>query len=186
MSAAAGPDNPARPAAPDGRPTAPAGPPPGPPDTERALVVEHIRRLSLELDRFVDVFARRHALHRTDLDAIGHLWEAERSGAPLTPTRLATSLALSPAATTASLDRLTRSGHVVRRSDPADRRRTFVTLSDQARTLGMEFFRPLAQRMQEAMAPFDDAEIATVARFLTTVTDATAALTAEVDEPPRS
>ena len=151
---------------------------------ERFAVVEGIRRLSLELDRFVDVFAREHDLHRTDLDALGHRWEAEVSQQPMTPTRLSTSLSLSPAATSASLDRLQRAGHVVRREDPADRRRTFVTLSDEARTLSMEFFQPLGARLREAMAGFSDEDVATAHRFLVAMTRATADLTEEIRPAP--
>jgi DNA-binding MarR family transcriptional regulator len=151
---------------------------------ERFAVVEGIRRLSLELDRFVDVFAREHDLHRTDLDALGHLWEAEVSQQPMTPTRLSTSLSLSPAATSASLDRLQRAGHVVRREDPADRRRTFVTLSAEARTLSMEFFQPLGARLREAMTGFSDEDVATAHRFLVAMTRATADLTEEIRPAP--
>ena len=48
-----------------------------PNDAELGQHDERLRRLQIELDQFVDVFARRHAMHRTDLDALGHLWEAE-------------------------------------------------------------------------------------------------------------
>ena len=150
---------------------------------ERTSVVERLRRLQIELDLFVDVFARRHTMHRTDLDALGHLWEAEVAGSPLTPTRLSTSLHLSPAATSASLDRLQRAGHVVRRHDPTDRRRTFVTLSEEARTLSGQFFQPLAQRMREALADFSDEDVATIDRALAALTDATSALTQEIRPP---
>ncbi len=151
---------------------------------DRTSVVERLRRLQLELDQFVDVFARRHTMHRTDLDALGHLWEAEVAGSPLTPTRLSTSLHLSPAATSASLDRLQRAGHVVRRHDPADGRRTFVTLSDEARTLSAEFFQPLAQRMRDALADFSDEDVATIDRALAALTEATSALTKEIRPSP--
>jgi DNA-binding MarR family transcriptional regulator len=151
---------------------------------DRYAVVEAIRRLSLELDLFVDVFARRHALHRTDLDALGHLWEAEVSGRAMTPTRLSASLSLSPAATSASLDRLQRAGHVVRREDPEDRRRTFVTLSDEARTLSTQFFQPLGARLREAMTDFSDEEVATAHRFLGAMAQATAQLTEEIRPGP--
>lgn len=147
---------------------------------DRTSVVERLRRLQIELDQFVDVFARRHTMHRTDLDALGHLWEAEVGGSPLTPTRLSASLHLSPAATSASLDRLQRAGHVVRRHDPSDRRRTFVTLSDEARTLSGQFFQPLAQRMREALADFSDEDVATIDRALNALTEATSALTKEI------
>ena len=150
---------------------------------DRTSVVERLRRLQIELDQFVDVFARRHTMHRTDLDALGHLWEAEVAGSPLTPTRLSASLHLSPAATSASLDRLQRAGHVVRRHDPADRRRTFVTLSEEARTLSGQFFQPLAQRMREALADFSDADVATIDRALGALTEATAELTREIRPP---
>jgi DNA-binding MarR family transcriptional regulator len=63
------------------------------------------------------------------------LKDLRRRGAPYraTPTELAATLGLSPAATTKRLDAMERSGYLRREHDTADRRRVFVTLTDAGR-----------------------------------------------------
>ncbi|WP_309646742.1 hypothetical protein, partial [Nocardioides sp.] len=55
--------------------------------------------------------------------------------------------------------------------------------SEEARTLSGEFFQPLAQRMREALADFSDDEVATIDRALGALTEATSALTSEIQPP---
>lgn len=58
----------------------------------------------------------------TDLAAVRTLLAAQHRGQLLTPTELARRLGISPSSVTTLLDRLERSGHVSRQSNPADRR----------------------------------------------------------------
>jgi DNA-binding MarR family transcriptional regulator len=74
----------------------------------------------------------RHGFSTAEFDVLAAL---RRSGEPftLTPTVLARTLMLSPAAMTNRLDRLEAGGHVERRLDPDNRRSMLVTLTDSGR-----------------------------------------------------
>jgi DNA-binding MarR family transcriptional regulator len=138
------------------------------------VLIDLLRTFNLEADRFVEVFTRAHGLHRTDLNAVAYIWRAAEEDRPLTPGELARTLRLSPAATTALLDRLTRAGHVERRHDTADRRRVHLVMQPSARTLAQAFFTPLGRHMRAAFDEFDEEELAAAARVMRRVNEATA------------
>ena len=93
------------------------------------------------------------------------------AGEVLTPGRLADELGLSPAATTALLDRLTASGLVERVRDLPDRRQVRLQLTTQAQRLGAELLAPWARRIDAASSRLTEAEASVVARFLGEVLD---------------
>ncbi|MFC4537095.1 MarR family winged helix-turn-helix transcriptional regulator [Sphaerisporangium dianthi] len=126
-----------------------------------------MRRLNVELDRFVERFAVDHGLHRTDLNAVVVIMDAAREGRPLTPGALGAALNLSAPATTALLNRLEQAGHVERSRSETDRRKVELALHSQAVTLAKEFFTPLARHLSEALAPFTGEERQVILRFLT-------------------
>ena len=100
------------------------------------------------------------------------LMTARASGAgALTPGELAQVLTLSPSATTTLIDRLERAGHVERHHDQQDRRRVSLTMTEHAGTEGRAMFGPMAAAMIRLLADFDDAEVATISRFLAAATD---------------
>jgi DNA-binding MarR family transcriptional regulator len=142
---------------------------------EVAQVVELLRALNVENDRMADVFAGRHGLHRTDLDALVHVMDAERAGEPLSPGQLAQRLGLSAPATTALVDRLERSGHVRRRRDEADRRRLVLEMEDKARATGRELFGELGAGVARRFLALAPAERRAVLGFLGDVRELTAA-----------
>jgi DNA-binding MarR family transcriptional regulator len=74
----------------------------------------------------------RHGLATGEFDVLAAL---RRAGDPftLTPTALARTLVLSPAAMTNRLDKLEAAGHVERRLDPGNRRSMLVTLTGPGR-----------------------------------------------------
>lgn len=131
-----------------------------------------VQRLSYELTRFSHLFAHRHALHPTDVDALAHLHQAALRGQVMTPSRLAESIDLSQPATSALLRRLEASGHVARVPDPADGRRHLLTLTDTARQVAGSFFGPLAEALRASLTGLDDAEVAVVERWLATAAGA--------------
>lgn len=145
-------------------------------------LIDLLRTFNLEADRFVEVFTRAHGLHRTDLNAVAYIWRAAEEHQPLTPGGLARKLRLSPAATTALLDRLTRAGHVERRHDTADRRRVHLVMQPSARALAQAFFTPLGRHMRAAFGEFDEGELAAAARVLIKVNEATAAAADEANQ----
>ena len=149
-------------------------------DAERAEVIEDLvdalRRFTVESDVFVDVFARRHHLGRSDLNAIMWISTGEQSGKPVTAGELAGRLGLGPPATTALVDRLETAGHVRRTRDPQDRRKVIIVMQPPARQVAAEFFGPLGRLMTEVLdgTPAGEMRQATaiVRRLITAVNQA--------------
>lgn len=147
-------------------------------------VVRLLQLLVTEGGRVTGTFGARHGLHGTDVDALVHVMVAEERGAPLTPGSLGAELGLTSGAVTAVVDRLERSGHVVRRRDDRDRRRVHLHHSEAGRALGRDFFEPLGRRTDAVVAQFDDGELAAVKRFLAGAVQALEAHRRTLEEPP--
>ncbi|WP_369185888.1 MarR family transcriptional regulator [Streptomyces sp. Y1] len=144
-------------------------------------LVHLLRALTVELDLFGAEFASRNKLHPTDLRALIHLLDAARAGRVVTPGRLGEALRLNSAGTTGLVDRLERLGLIRRERDPRDRRRVHLVVEQRAMELGEGFFGGLIGELVAAMGEFEPAELATVRRFLETVTEAvTGAVTGAV------
>ncbi|WP_211589976.1 MarR family transcriptional regulator [Microbispora sp. H11081] len=134
-----------------------------------------MRRLNVEVDRFAETFAVGHGLHRTDLDALTVIMDASREGRPLTPGALGAALNLSAPATSALINRLEQAGHLTRHRSTDDRRKVELTMHEQAAALASRFFAPLGRRMSAALGDFTPAERRVIGRFLTRSIEATVA-----------
>lgn len=134
-------------------------------------IVERLRWYVVQSEHVAHAFAGRHGLHPTDVAALIAVMEAEAGGDPLTPGGLSARLRLSSAATTAVVDRLERGGHIRRSREHADRRRVHLRYAEAGMALAMSFFGPLGQRTDRIMSGFDDAELATVQRFLVAMSE---------------
>jgi DNA-binding MarR family transcriptional regulator len=139
-------------------------------------LIDALRRFTVESDVFVDVFARRHRLGRSDLNAIMWISTGQQSGRPMTAGELAGRLGLGPPATTALVDRLEAAGHVRRTRDPQDRRKVTIVMQPPALEVASEFFVPLGRRMNQALEGTSPEEMrqatAIVRRLITAVTEA--------------
>jgi DNA-binding MarR family transcriptional regulator len=71
--------------------------------------------------------------------------------APVTLTEVARALGTGPPATSAMVDRLIRTGLVSKASDPQDRRRVRLTITDHARTMIGDIDPSTAKRLQAAL-----------------------------------
>ncbi|WP_436697917.1 MarR family winged helix-turn-helix transcriptional regulator [Nocardioides sp. BYT-33-1] len=142
-----------------------------PPAGSRVPVL--VQQFSYELNRFTQLFAHRHGLHPTDVDALAHLHQAALRGTAMTPSRLAAAIDLSPPATSALLRRLESGGHVERAPDPADGRRQVLSLTGTARQVASAFFGPLADVLRASLSGLDDAEVRVVERWLAGAAEAT-------------
>jgi DNA-binding MarR family transcriptional regulator len=129
-------------------------------------LVHLLRAVTIDLDLLGAKFASTHGLHPTDVRALIHLLDADRTGVAATPGWLGAQVGLNSASTTALIDRLERLGHVRRSRDPADRRRVLLSVDPSAIELGWTFFGPLIERLLTAMQAFTDDELDTARRFL--------------------
>lgn len=152
-----------------------AGLQPGPPDPLLRLLQE----FTIEANRYVDAAGDRKDMHRTDMNALAVIMRHTAKGNIVTPGLLRKELNLSSPATTALIDRLDNSGHVVRERGSADRRQVQLKMTPKAFQEGGAIFAPLAQHMGSAMAGFSAEELETVARFMTAMIEATVAARTE-------
>lgn len=147
--------------------------------TVRDDLVRLLQDYDAQAGRLAQIFAERHALHPTDLDALLAVLRADVDGLALTPGRLGERLGLSSGATTAVIDRLERAEHVHRVRDDQDRRRVTLHPGVAAAAVGGAFFGPLGARMDRLLAGYTDAELGAVRRFLA---DTNALMTAYREE----
>ena len=128
--------------------------------------LESVQTFSDAMDRMYAEMRGDMDMNATDLAAIRMLVIRERHGEVVKPHDLATHLAISTAATTKLLDRLSAGGYLRRDPHPDDRRSRIIVLTDAARA---EFFRHFGARlvaMRDALAPYDDGELRSIVRFL--------------------
>ena len=141
-----------------------AGPPP---------LVRLLQEFSLEANRYVDAAGGRNDMHRTDLNALSLIMRHTARNQVVTPGVLRKELHLSSPATTALIDRLDKSGHVVRERQGPDRRQVQLRLTPKAYRDGGAMFQPLARHMGAALEAFSPEEQELATRFLTAMIDAT-------------
>lgn len=152
-----------------------AGPPP---------LVRLLQDFSLEANRYADAAGSRNDMHRTDLNALAVIMEHTAKNQVVTPGVLRRELHLSSPATTALIDRLDKSGHVMRERQGPDRRQVQLRMTPKAYRDGGAMFLPLARHMGAAMAGFTPAELETATRFITAMIDATVKAGQEAAAPP--
>jgi DNA-binding MarR family transcriptional regulator len=150
----------------------------------RALITDHLRRYGAEASRVVEVFAKTHAMHPTDLQALVVILNAERQGEPATPGTLRQVLNLTSGAVTGAVDRLVRAGHVRREPDAHDRRQVRLHQARAGQELGTEFFGPLGLRVEATMAGYDARELALIEHFMGSVAEAMAEHRRSLEDGP--
>ncbi|MEU8224020.1 MarR family transcriptional regulator [Kribbella sp. NPDC048915] len=143
-----------------------------------------VQMLVAEGQRIAHVFAQRHGIHGTDVEALVRILVADQRGAPLTAGRLATELGLTTGSVTTLLDRLERAGHVRRERDATDRRRVNLRYGEPGRELAASFFTPLGAHHRSATESFTPAELDVVQRYLTATIDAFRAYRTELSDQP--
>jgi DNA-binding MarR family transcriptional regulator len=132
-----------------------------------------LRRFAEESARLTAIFGDAHGLYRRDLSALAAIAQGAQAGLPLGPARLAEALHLSPSATTTLIDRLEGAGHLVRRPDLSDRRRTVLDMQPQALAVASAFFEPLSVALDEVMDRYTPEQLTVIGGFLTEAVQAT-------------
>lgn len=166
--------------------SAPAGPPydGGVVDREDALLQlgRQLRQVATLGESLGRRYAQRHGLHANDFRALQLVLLAQNQGSPLTASELAAELSLSPAAVTYLVERLVGSGHLRRVPDARDRRRVRLEYADHGWSVAQDFFRPMGEHHRDALADFDDAELATASRVLAAALASLISYQDELDE----
>ncbi|MHC6592034.1 MarR family winged helix-turn-helix transcriptional regulator [Arthrobacter sp. C152] len=163
---------------PGSAPTRPAGAPGGP----QHPLLRLLQEFTMEANRYVDAAGGRKDMHRTDMNALAVIMRHTAAGSTVTPGVLRRELNLSSPATTALIDRLDSSGHIVRERTGTDRRQVQLKMTPKAFQEGGAVFAPLARHMGSAMAAFSEEELETVIRFMTAMVEATVAARGESDD----
>lgn len=145
------------------------------------LLSEEMIVLSDRGQRLGRTFAGENSLHDTDFRALAFIHLNELSGREVTPALLGAHLSLSSAAVTYLVDRLQRNGLVQRMPDPRDGRRVILRYCDRGRSLTGGFFGRAEQHHRDALAEFDDDEIATATRVVRAVSAGYARFLAELN-----
>ena len=114
------------------------------------------------VQRFDELAARQMGLHLTDLRILSLLSD---SGS-LPAGRVAKGTGLSPAATTAAIDRLEKTGHVRRVRTETDRRSVLVELTPQARAQIERIWGPLVGEGMAKLGEYSIAELTMLRDFI--------------------
>jgi DNA-binding MarR family transcriptional regulator len=131
-------------------------------DTLIAAVAREIAEFQSASEVVDEAAAQRMGINRTDLRCLGLLF----GRGPLNAGQVASESGLSPAATTAALDRLERAGYARRVRDPADRRGVLVELTALAHQRLQEIYGPVGRAGMARLAGYSDAELALLRDFL--------------------
>ncbi|RFA13728.1 hypothetical protein B7R21_07800 [Subtercola boreus] len=105
----------------------------------------------------------------TDLLALRYLLRMHRAGHSVGAKELAAYLGISSASTTVLLDRLERSGHLVRQPNPFDRRALIIVPTAASGKAMTRSFDETHERMIRVARDLDPADAATVVAFLTSL-----------------
>ncbi|QHC57782.1 MarR family transcriptional regulator [Rathayibacter sp. VKM Ac-2760] len=104
-----------------------------------------------------------------DLLAVQFLMRRQQGGQHVSPKDLAAYLGISSASTTVLIDRLVKSGHVVRQPHPSDRRAIRIIATPTSHREVRETLDDMNQRMLEAAEQLSTEEARAVIGFLKTV-----------------
>lgn len=137
-------------------------------------IEEHLARYGSEAGRVIEVFAKTHAMHHTDLRALVVIMNADRQGTPATPGDLRRELDLTSGAVTGTVDRLVLAGHVSREPDRHDRRQVRLRRAAPGQALARQFFAPLGQMGAAVMDRFDVDQLRVIEEFMAAMAEAMA------------
>lgn len=139
--------------------------------SERAEILRLLCAYVSESLRVTEQWASAHSIHHTDVRAMAVLGEGTQGDARMTAGALGAALGLSSPATSALIARLESAGHLIRERDPHDRRRVLLKLSQSASRGATEYFRPLGDAVDGALANTAHHDQAVILSFLQRLTD---------------
>lgn len=145
-----------------------------PPDVVEQ-VMRALRTYVGSVETYMESMRTIRRMHRTDLGALATVMDHATRGVLVTPTELGGAIGLSTSATSSMLDRLERSGHVIRARHPDDRRSIVIEVTPLTLQMGYEIFGRLGQATASVMDDYSAQELHLIARFLEQVSTASVA-----------
>jgi DNA-binding MarR family transcriptional regulator len=127
-----------------------------------AEITQAVVRFQNATDRVDAAAAEVLGVNRTDLLCIGFLL----LDGGMTAGKLAVEAGLSPAATTAAIERLENAGYAERTKDEADRRRVVVTATPLAEERIEKLYGPVRPAGAALLSRYTRTELETIHRFL--------------------
>jgi DNA-binding MarR family transcriptional regulator len=112
------------------------------------------------------------AMGENDMLVLRFVIRAEREGRSVTAADVARYLGIATASATALVDRLEKSGHLIRSPHPTDRRRILITHTAEADEQLRATLADMHARMMAATRGLTDDEVETVVSFLERMQDA--------------
>ena len=146
-----------------------------------AMIAADVRAMNAESDQIGRHFAAQHDVAANDFRALLHIMVAETAGTPLTAGELRKRMGMSGAAITYLVERMIASDHLLRESDPADRRKVILRVADHGMHVARGFFTPLAEQTRIALAGLSDTELRAAHRTFTALIDAMDAFRNQLD-----
>jgi DNA-binding MarR family transcriptional regulator len=150
-------------------------------DALEAMIAADVRAMNAESDQIGRHFAGRHDVSANDFRALLHIMVAETAGTPLTAGELRRRMGMSGAAITYLVERMIASDHLLRESDPADRRKVILRVADNGMDVARGFFTPLAEQTRIALAGLSESDLRAAHRTFTALIDAMHAFRAQLD-----
>lgn len=111
-------------------------------------------------------FAHTHGLNLIDFHVVQSVISLGDDQETATPGYIARGLSLSASTLTSILERLVRSGYLVRERDSADRRRISIYHTDKSAQLMADFYRHLAAQYEAAFESADEAQVQSHIAFI--------------------
>lgn len=141
------------------------------PASPERQVLEAVRGFRRADNAMRDRAAGDMAMGVNDMRALQIVIAAWRKGEPCTPQRLALELNITTASTAKLLNRLSASGHLRRVPNAADARSTLIEATEHAHQEVRARMAAMHSQMREVVARFDPAELSSIARFLTEMSE---------------
>jgi DNA-binding MarR family transcriptional regulator len=146
-----------------------------------AMIAADVRAMNAESDQIGRHFAGQHDVGANDFRALLHIMVAETAGTPLTAGELRKRMGMSGAAITYLVERMIASKHLLRESDPADRRKVILRVADHGMHVARGFFTPLAEQTSIALTGVSDDDLRAAHRTFTALIAAMDAFRNQLD-----
>lgn len=131
-----------------------------------------LQSFTVEAERYMEVTRRLAGLGHNDVHALSAVVEASKEGHIMTPGALRRRLVLSPAATTALVDRLVGHGLLRREKAVSDGRTVELHATDDARRMGKEMFLALSEEIMERVSEYSPQEQKNLVAMMHDLSDA--------------